>query len=174
MLNVCFPLFRMLGGRHPEKSLGTNPDIPKVRTGLANKPELESVMKHALGSLSAIAIAIGVPAVAQETPEAQCSAAATQATGYTPGADQGPDGSRAKGAARGAAAGAAAGAVQNNQYDNSPDALKDANREDKAKSGAAAGVAVAGSRNRQDRREGRRAEDDWQKSYDACLAQHPK
>ena len=165
---------RTLGGGHPEKALGTCPDFARLRKGLASKPELEPIMKHALGSLSAIAVAIAVPAIAQDTPEAQCSAAATQATGYTPGADKGPDGSRARGAARGAAAGAAAGAVQNNQYDNAPDALKDANREDKAKSGAAAGMAVAGSRNRQDRRQGRRAEDDWQKSYDACMAQPSK
>jgi hypothetical protein len=63
--------------------------------------------------------------------------------------------------------------VQNNQYDNASGALKDANREDKAKSGAAAGMAVAGSRNRQDRRGDRRSEDDWQKSYNACVAAKP-
>ena len=74
---------------------------------------------------------------------------------------------------RRAAVGAAAGAVQNNQYDNASGALKDANREDKAKTGAAAGMAAAGSRNRQDRRQDRRSEDDWQKSYDACVAAKP-
>lgn len=171
---TVFDPLQSLGGGHPEKGLGTNPDFARVRTGLASKPELEPIMRNALGTMSAIAVAIAVPAIAQNTPDAQCSAAATQATGYTPGADTGPDGSRVRGAARGAAAGAAAGAVQNNQYDNAPDALKDANREEKAKSGAAAGMAAAGSRNRQDRRQGRRAEDDWQKSFDACMAQHPK
>lgn len=170
----AFHPLRSLGGKHPEKALGTNPDFTRVRTGLPSKPESSPIMKHALGRLLVIAVAIAVPAIAQDAHDAQCSAAATQATGYTPGADKGPDGSRARGAARGAAAGAAAGAVQNNQYDNAPDALKDANREEKAKSGAAAGMAVAGSRNRQDRRQGRRAEDDWQKSYDACMAQPPK
>jgi hypothetical protein len=163
-----------LGGRHPEAALGTNPDAGKVRKGLAHKPEVEVFMKHALGSLSAIAVAIAVPAIAQGTPEAKCSASATQATGYTPGAATGPDGSRARGAARGAAAGAAGAAVQNNRYDNAPDALQDANRQDKARTGAAVGMAAAGSRNRQDRRQGRRAEDEWQKSYNACLAQQPK
>jgi hypothetical protein len=127
-------------------------------------------MKHAFGRLLAIAGLVAFPAIAQESPEAQCSAAATEATGYTPSENSGPDGSRVKGAARGAAAGAAAGAVQNNQYDNAPDALKDANREDSAKSGAAAGMAVAGSRNRQDRRQDRKGEDAWKKSYDACMA----
>lgn len=161
-------------GGHPEKALVTYPDIARARKSLASRPDWKAIMKLALGSLSAIAVATAVPAIAQDTPEAQCSAAATQATGYTPGVDTGPDGSRARGAARGAAAGAAAGAVQNNQYDNAPDALKDANREEKAKSGAAAGMAVAGSRNRQDRRQGRRAEGDWQKSYDACMTQQSK
>jgi hypothetical protein len=131
---------------------------------------MEGIMKHALGCLSALAVAVAVPAVAQDTPEAQCSASATQATGYTPGSS-GPDGSRVAGAAKGAAVGAAAGAVQNNQYDNASGALKDANREDKAKSGAAAGMAVAGSRNRQDRRQDRKSEDAWKQSYDACMAQ---
>jgi hypothetical protein len=63
------------------------------------------------------------------------------------------------------------GAVQGNQYDNASGRMKDANQENKAKSGAAAGMAVAGSQNRQGRREGRRDEDAWQKSYDSCVAQ---
>jgi hypothetical protein len=92
-----------------------------------------SLAAATLGTLSVMA----VPAIAQQTPEAQCSTAATQATGYTPGTSSGPDGSRVAGAARGAAAGAVVGGVQNNQYDNAPDALGDANREDKAKSGPA-------------------------------------
>jgi hypothetical protein len=128
-------------------------------------------MKYVLGSLLLISGAIAMPTAAQQAADPECSAAATQATGYTPGTESGPDGSRVAGAARGAAAGAAVGAVQNNQYDNAPGGLQDANREDKAKSGAAAGMAVAGSRNRQDRRGDRRSEDDWQKSYDACVAQ---
>jgi len=131
-------------------------------------------MKYAIGFSFLLAGTTAFPSAAQQPLDANCSAAATQATGYTPSADSGPDGSRVRGAARGAAAGAAAGAVQNNQYDNAPDALKDANREDKAKSGAAAGMAVAGSRNRQDRRGDRRSEDAWQKSYDACLSAAPK
>ena len=126
-------------------------------------------MRYSLGVLAIVA-GIALPAAAQQPPDADCSAAATQATGYTPGTETGPDGSRVAGAARGAAAGAAVGAVQNNQYATGSGALKDANREDKAKSGAAAGMAVAGSRNRQDRREGRRDQDAWQKSYDACMA----
>ena len=130
-------------------------------------------MKYAIGFSFLLAGTTAFPSAAQQPLDANCSAAATQATGYTPSADSGPDGSRVRGAARGAAAGAAAGAVQNNQYDNAPDALKDANREDKAKSGAAAGMAVAGSRNRQDRRQDRKSEDDWQKSYDACVAAKP-
>lgn len=128
-------------------------------------------MKYAFGSVLVFASAFAFPALAAGTPEAQCSAAATQATGYTPGTSSGPDGDRLRGAARGAAAGAAVGAVQNNRYDNAPDSLKGANREDKARSGAAAGMAAAGSRNRQNRRQDRRSEDAWQKSYDACLAQ---
>ena len=93
-------------------------------------------MKHALGSLLAIAGAIAIPAAAQQPADADCSTAATQATGYTPGADSGPDGSRVAGAAKGAAAGAAVGAVQGNQYDNASGRMKDANQENKAKSGA--------------------------------------
>ena len=84
---------------------------------------------------------------------------------------RGPTAAEFSGAAKGAAAGAAVGAVQGNQYDNAPGALKDANQENKARGGAAAGVAVAGSRNRQDRREGRQDQDAWQKSYDTCMAQ---
>src|SRR5580765_4765407 len=61
------------------------------------------VMKHALTSLFAIAGAAAIPAGAQQPVDADCSAAATQATGYTPGADSGPDGSRVSGAAKGAA-----------------------------------------------------------------------
>lgn len=129
-----------------------------------------SLAAATLGTLSVMA----VPAIAQQTPEVQCSTAATQATGYTPGTSSGPDDSRVAGAARGAAAGAVVGGVQNNQYDNAPDALGDANREDKAKSGAAVGMAAAGSRNRQDRRQDRQSEDAWQKSYDACMQSAPK
>ena len=129
-------------------------------------------MKHVLGSLLAIGGAIAFPVAAQQPIDADCSTAATQATGYTPGADTGPQaGGRVRGAAKGAAAGAAVGAVQGNQYDNASGRMKDANQENKAKSGAAAGMAVAGSRNRQDRREGRSDEDAWQKSYDSCVAQ---
>lgn len=109
---------------------------------------------------------------AQQPLDADCSAAATQATGYTPGADTGPQaGGRVSGAAKGAAAGAAVGAVQGNQYDNASGRVQDANQENKAKNGAAAGMAVAGSRNRQDRRQGRQDQDAWQKSYDGCVAQ---
>jgi len=68
-------------------------------------------------------------------------------------------------------AGAAVGAVQSNQYDNASGRVQDANQENKAKNGAAAGMAVAGSRNRQDRRQGRQDQDAWQKSYDGCVAQ---
>lgn len=157
-------------GLLPEKALRTNPDFEGRFLGLENYPRLEATMKHAFGRLLAIVGLVAFPAIAQESPEAQCSAAATAATGYTPSDNSGPDGSRARGAARGAAAGAAAGAVQNNQYDNAPDALKDANREDSAKSGAAAGMAVAGSRNRQDRRQDRKGEDAWKQNYDACMA----
>jgi uncharacterized protein YfiM (DUF2279 family) len=63
------------------------------------------------------------------------------------------------------------GAVQGNQYDNASGRAKDANQENKAKNGAAAGMAVAGSRNRQDRREGRQGQEAWQASYDGCVAQ---
>ena len=130
-------------------------------------------MKHMLATLLVIAGAVALPAGAQPPLDAQCSAAATQATGYSPGTYTGPNGSRVRGAARGAAAGAAVGTVQGNRYGNAPDALKEANRENKAQTGAAAGMVAAGSRNRQERRQGRRAEDAWQKSYDACL-QAPK
>ena len=75
-------------------------------------------MKYAIGFSFVLAGAVAFPSAAQQPLDADCSAAATQATGYTPGADSGPDGSRVAGAAKGAAVGAAAGAVQNNQYDN--------------------------------------------------------
>ena len=115
-------------------------------------------------------------ALAQAPADAQCSASATQATGYTPGqaTTSGPDGDRLAGAARGAAAGAVVGEVQGDRYDNAPGAMKDEHRENQAKSGAAAGVAVAGSRNRQERRGDRRDSGDqqaaWQSSYDTCMA----
>ena len=136
-------------------------------------------MKCLIRNLVATLTVIAVPAVAQEPPQsadAQCSASATQSTGYTPGqsSTSGPDGDRLAGAAKGAAAGAVVGGAQGNQYDNAPDAVQDKHRENQAKSGAAAGVAVAGSRNRQERRGERRSGDEqqaaWQSSYDACMA----
>jgi hypothetical protein len=128
-------------------------------------------MKHALRNLLAIASVIAVPTLAQQPLDAQCSASATQATGYTPGTQTGPNGSRMRGAAAGAAAGATVGAVQNNRYDNAPQAMKDEHRHDQARAGAAAGMVAGGSRQRQDRRQNRRSEDAWQQSYDACLQQ---
>jgi hypothetical protein len=135
-------------------------------------------MKCPIHSLVVTLSLVAMPAavLAQTTPEAQCSASATSATGYTPGTStaSGPDGSRVAGAAKGAAVGAAVGGAQGNQYENAPDAMQDQHRENQAKSGAAAGMAVAGSRNRQERRGERRTADDqqaaWQSSYDACMA----
>ncbi len=136
-------------------------------------------MKNALQAAVGMAGLLATAAVAQQPAETQCSAAATQATGYTPGTQTatGPDGSRVAGAAKGAAVGAVVGGAQGNQYENAPDALQDEHRENQAKSGAAAGMAVAGSRNRQDRRQGRResasSEQAWQDSYNSCLQQQP-
>jgi hypothetical protein len=119
---------------------------------------------------------ISVPVSAQTSSDAQCSASATQATGYTPGqaTSSGPDGDRLAGAARGAAAGAVVGEAQGNSYDRAPEGLQQQHREDQAKTGAAAGMAVAGSRNRQERRSERSSAADlqvaWQSSYDACIA----
>jgi hypothetical protein len=128
-------------------------------------------MKKLPRTVLVIASVIAVPAVAQQPLDAQCSATATQATGYTPGTETGPSGNRVRGAAAGAAAGAVVGGAQGNQYDNAPDAMKDAHRQDQARSGAAAGMVVGGSRNRQERRQNRNSEDAWQKSYSACLQQ---
>jgi hypothetical protein len=128
-------------------------------------------MKYALGTLLVIGAAMAVPSTAQTASDTECSAAATTATGYTPGTETGPDGSRVAGAAKGAAAGPVVGGVQNNQHATGSGALKDANQENKAKNGGVAGMAVAGSRNRQDRRENRGNEDAWKKSYDSCVAQ---
>lgn len=136
-------------------------------------------MKYPIPSLVVILSVIALPALAQapsSTADSQCRTSATQATGYTPGAEttSGPDGGRVAGAAKGAAVGAAVGGAQGNQYENAPDAMQDKHREDQAKSGAAAGMAVAGSRNRQERRGERKSADDqqaaWQSSYDACMA----
>src|SRR6188508_1995768 len=119
---------------------------------------------------------ISLSTSAQAADDAQCRAAATQATGFTPGssAPSGPDGDRLAGAAKGAAAGAVVGGAQANQYGNASDAAQDKHRDNQAKSGAAAGVAVAGSRNRRDRRDERRSAADneaaWKSSYDACMA----
>jgi hypothetical protein len=135
------------------------------------------MMKYPIPQLVVMFSAIAVPAAVQaQTAEANCSASATTATGYTPGqsSTSGPDGDRLAGAAKGAAAGAVVGGAQGNQYENAPDAMQDKHREDQAKSGAAAGMAVAGSRNRQERRGERKSADEqqaaWQSSYDACLA----
>ena len=134
-------------------------------------------MKCPVPQLVVILSAVAVPAMVHAQPtDAQCSASATQATGYTPGqsSTSGPDGDRLAGAAKGAAAGAVIGGAQGNQYGNAPDAVQDKHRENQAKSGAAAGMAVAGSRNRQERRGERRSAEDqkaaWQGSYDACMA----
>jgi hypothetical protein len=137
---------------------------------------LEVIMKRLI-PIFAVTLSVSAASAWAQTPvDAQCSASATQATGYTPGqpATSGPDGDRVAGAARGAAAGAVVGEVQGNNYDRAPDAVKDEHRENQAKSGAAAGVAVAGSRNRRERRDERRTSADqqsaWQQSYDACVA----
>jgi hypothetical protein len=141
-----------------------------------NRTALEATMKCPIPNLAVILSIIAAPAVAQAPADGQCSTAATQATGYTPGqsSSSGPDGDRLAGAAKGAAAGAVVGGAQGNQYENAPDAVQDKHRENQAKSGAAAGMAVAGSRNRQERRGERRSADDqqaaWQSSYDACMA----
>lgn len=134
-------------------------------------------MKLPTRSLVLIFSVVAVPAtVNAQATDAQCSASATQATGYTPGQSttSGPDGDRLAGAAKGAAAGLVVGGAQGNQYDNAPDAVQDKHRENQAKSGAAAGMAVAGSRNRQERRGERRSADEqkaaWQSSYDARMA----
>ena len=132
-------------------------------------------MKLLISIFAAAMSATAATAWAQAPVDAQCSASATQATGYTPGqaATSGPDGDRLAGAARGAAAGAVVGEVQGDNYGRAPDAMKDEHRENQAKSGAAAGMAVAGSRNRQERRGERRTSADqqaaWQQSYDACM-----
>ena len=128
-------------------------------------------MKQSFGYILVMAGVMATPAIAQQPIDAQCSASATQATGYTPGADSGPSGNRVRGAALGAAAGATVGAVQNNRYPNAPDAMKDQHRHNQASAGAAAGVVAGGSRNRQDRRQDRQKEDAWQQSYNACMQQ---
>jgi hypothetical protein len=99
----------------------------------------------------------GQDAATQGKDEGECFNWAKQQSGFDPAAPPPtatvaaappppppPTGSRARGAARGAAAGAVVGEVANN----------DANDADEgAKAGAAAGVVVAGSRNRQAKRE---------------------
>ena len=132
-------------------------------------------MNYSIRTVVIMMSVLAVPATALAADDAQCRAAASQATGYTPGAPPQPvaDGDRVRGAARGAAAGAVVGGAQANQYDRAPDALQDQHRQNQARSGAAAGVAVAGSRNRQERRSNRRSSGQqqaaWQSSYDACM-----
>jgi hypothetical protein len=107
----------------------------------------------------------GVTATRGQTPEqaqldvAQCQNAASQATGYVPGAAPPPTtaakpavGGRAKGAAKGATAGAVVGAVQNDDRPYVPDSVKDDNIGDAAGAGAAAGAVAGGMNQRQDRR----------------------
>jgi hypothetical protein len=137
---------------------------------------LESKMSYLIRSFVVVTSVIAVSAGAQPANDSQCRAAATQATGYTPGAPPPPvvNGGRVAGAARGAAAGAVVGEAQNNnRYDRAPEAMQDQHRQNQARSGAAAGVAVAGSRNRQDRRSARRTsasqESAWQSQYNACM-----
>ena len=130
---------------------------------------------HSLHATLLFVGVISLSASAQAADDAQCRAAATQATGFTPGSSSpsGPDGDRLAGAAKGAAAGAVVGGAQANQYGNASDAVQDQHRNNQAKSGAAAGVAVAGSRNRRERRDERRSTADneaaWTASYDACM-----
>jgi len=141
-------------------------------------------MKRSIFGLLAASM-LAVPATAQQpagNADSDCKASATQATGYNPDAPpptstQPVAGARVRGAARGATAGAVVGGVQNNQHDNAPDALKDEHRNDQAKTGAAAGMAVAGSRQRQARRAGRKEEaaaqdaaSAWQTSYNSCVS----
>lgn len=94
-----------------------------------------------------------------QTPEqiqADTSACQTQATSSS--TSESAQGGRLKGAAAGAAAGAAVAQVRGNQHDEVYDRVDDDRqqdyRQDKAKNTAAAGVVVAGSRQRQERRNG--------------------
>jgi len=151
-----------------------NPNVSDDPMLLTRTLRTEAVMKYALGSLFVVAGGIGGPNGSTEPLDATCSASATQATGYTPGTDTGPDASRVAGAAKRAAAGAAFGAVQNNQYDNASGGLKDANR-------GGQGTFRRGGRHRggggaqpAGRRQNRKSEDASQLSYDARLAQKPK
>ncbi len=102
---------------------------------------------------------------------AECQNLATQSSGHIPGApppsaasDERYVGGRAKGAATGAAAGRTAAQVRGNQHEEAYDKLSDeAKREyrkEEGKPAAAAGMVVGGSKQRRDRRAGRRDEKD--------------
>ena len=114
-------------------------------------------MKYTTATLVVITSMFAFPANAQQQPlDAQCSSAATQATGYLPGTatPTPPPGQRVRGAAAGATIGAIGG-----------DAGK----------GAAAGVVAGGVAKRHQRREAARDTQSksaaWQNSYNACLQQ---
>jgi hypothetical protein len=117
----------------------------------------------------------------------QCQNAASQATGYVPGAAAAPPpkappaaGGRAKGAAKGAAAGAVVGAVDNNNHPYAPPSVKDDRVGDAAGAGAAAGAVAGGMNQRQDRRKSQAQQQQaaatqsqkataWQNNYVGCL-----
>jgi hypothetical protein len=102
---------------------------------------------------------------------AECQNLATQSSGHIPGtpppssaSDERYVGGRAKGATAGAAAGRTAAQVRGNQHEEAYDKLSDeAKREyrkEEGKPAAAAGMVVGGSRQRRDRRAGRKSQED--------------
>ena len=113
-------------------------------------------MKFVTMGIFASALLAGAAAIAQQPVDSQCSAAATQATGYVPGTSVPPPagGQRVRGAAAGAVVGGTAG-----------DAGK----------GAAAGVVAGGVAKRSQRRRAARTTQAmstaWQNSYNACMQQ---
>jgi hypothetical protein len=140
---------------------------------------------RALAILAIVAVACFATASAQaggvqptkgQSPEqmqkdvAECQALATQSSGFNPSAAPAPVasappqvGGRAKGAVVAGAAGAAAAEVRGQQrggeaYDQASDEAKQEYRQNQAKSAAAAGAVVGASKQRQDRRATRGAE----------------
>ena len=137
--------------------------------------------------IGAVSLALTHPAAAQDDAalqqaQAECQSTAQQQTGYNPNAapatttTQPQAGGRARGAAAGAMAGAVMGKSRTRDYDNLSNEAAEEYTKNRMEDAAKAGAAVGASRQRQDRRQGRKAEQQqtsaanaYNQAYAACM-----
>lgn len=129
-----------------------------------------------------LGIILGSWTRAQEPPsvqqaQAECQSIAQQQTGYNPNAaatTQPQTGGRVRGTAAGAMAGAVKGKSKSNQYSRVPDNVAEEYTRNQMQDAAKMGTAVGASRQRQERRQGAKAQNSsaaaYNQAYGSCMA----